>query len=60
MSCDERRLVRHLTWAVIGKLALLGALWWFFVRDQPPPSMPDRSPLDSGSPLPGREHMSDF
>jgi hypothetical protein len=33
MTCDERRLVRHLVIAVTVKLALLAALWWLFVRD---------------------------
>jgi len=33
MTRDERRLTRHIAWAVALKLALLAALWWFFVRD---------------------------
>jgi hypothetical protein len=33
MTPDERRLTRHIAWAVALKLALLAALWWFFVRD---------------------------
>jgi uncharacterized protein involved in cysteine biosynthesis len=33
MTCDDKRLLRHLVLAVLIKLALLTALWWIFVRD---------------------------
>lgn len=33
MNSDDRRLLRHLAWAVLLKLALLAVLWWAFVRD---------------------------
>ena len=34
MSSNDRRFVRHLLVVVAIKVALLGALWWMFVRDQ--------------------------
>ena len=34
MTHDERRLLRHLVFAVVVKLVILIALWWVFVRDQ--------------------------
>ncbi|MCO5399896.1 cytochrome oxidase putative small subunit CydP [Ralstonia soli] len=33
MSPNDRRLVRHLLIVVTIKVAVLGALWWVFVRD---------------------------
>lgn len=33
MSTDERRLARHITWAIVVKLAVLATLWWLFVRN---------------------------
>jgi hypothetical protein len=33
VTCDEKRLLRHLVIAVVVKLALLTTLWWLFVRD---------------------------
>ncbi|MDE2203528.1 MAG: hypothetical protein KGJ38_12535 [Burkholderiaceae bacterium] len=33
MSTNDRRLVRHLLVIVTIKVAVLGALWWVFVRD---------------------------
>ena len=32
MTHDDRRLVRHLTLAVVIKLAVLAALYWLFVH----------------------------
>lgn len=34
MSTNDTRLTRHIALAVGLKLALLTALWWFFVRDE--------------------------
>jgi multidrug resistance efflux pump len=34
VSSNDRRFVRHLLVVVAIKVALLGALWWMFVRDQ--------------------------
>ncbi|MEO8546559.1 MAG: cytochrome oxidase putative small subunit CydP [Burkholderiaceae bacterium] len=33
MTHDDHRLLRHLVIAVVVKLLILGALWWFFFRD---------------------------
>jgi hypothetical protein len=33
MTSEDRRLVRHLAVAVVLKVAVLGVLWWAFVRD---------------------------
>ena len=33
MPRNERRLLRHLTLAIVVKLVLLMVLWWIFVRD---------------------------
>ncbi|WP_296227102.1 cytochrome oxidase putative small subunit CydP [Ralstonia sp. UBA689] len=33
MNPNDRRLVRHLLVIVTIKVAVLGALWWVFVRD---------------------------
>lgn len=33
MRAPDKPLVRHLFIALLIKLLLLGALWWFFVRD---------------------------
>ena len=34
MNFQDRTLVRKLAFALVIKLAVLTALWWFFVRDQ--------------------------
>lgn len=34
MNFQDRSLVRKLTTVLVIKLAVLTALWWFFVRDQ--------------------------
>ena len=34
MNFQDRTLVRKLVIALVIKLAVLTALWWFFVRDQ--------------------------
>ncbi|HWU85369.1 MAG TPA: hypothetical protein VN028_08525 [Rhodocyclaceae bacterium] len=42
MRAPDNPLVRHLLIALLVKLLLLGALWWFFVRDlvvHPDPSV---------------------
>ena len=41
MSGSERLLVRHLALIVLIKLALLGVLWWAFVR------VPASAPVNS-------------
>ena len=33
MTLMERGLLRHLTLAIVIKLALISALWWAFIRD---------------------------
>lgn len=33
MTRDDQRLLRHLVMAVLVKLLILTALWWFFIRD---------------------------
>jgi len=33
MNPDGSRLLRHLSVAVVIKLAVLAALWWVFIRD---------------------------
>jgi hypothetical protein len=38
----DRRLWRHLAFVVALKIALLGALWWAFVRDA-------RTPVDAAA-----------
>ncbi|WP_198139526.1 cytochrome oxidase putative small subunit CydP [Ralstonia sp. A12] len=43
MSPNDRRLVRHLLIVVTIKVAVLGALWWTFVRDHQVPVDAERA-----------------
>ena len=38
---NDRPLLRHLSWIVLFKLALLAALWWVFFRPVQVPVHPD-------------------
>lgn len=56
---SDRRLLRHLTAAVLIKLAVLVALWWAFVRDARVPVDPAAAAChlaagrEAGTPCPG-------
>ena len=49
MTRDEQRLVRHLVMAVTVKLAVLAALWWWFVREVQVPVDADRTAAQIGA-----------
>lgn len=49
MTRDERRLRRHLTIAVLLKLAALALLWWAFVRDAGGPVDAERAAAHLGA-----------
>lgn len=42
MTPSDRRLLRHLTTAVVIKLIVLTGLWWLFIRDAHVPVDTDR------------------
>lgn len=50
MTYDDRRLVRHLTLAVVVKLAVLAVLYWLFVHGAVIGGGPDPASASVGTP----------
>jgi multidrug resistance efflux pump len=48
MTRNDHRLLRHLVIAVVVKLLILTALWWFFIRDNRVPVDADTSAQQMG------------
>lgn len=45
MNLSDRRLLKHLGWAVALKLVVLTALWWAFIREARVPVDSERAAL---------------
>lgn len=45
MKTPSHPLLHQLAWAIVIKLLLLTAIWWFFLADQKSRWMPSRPPV---------------